>query len=87
MSNKANKFRTYITVNGIDNYLTEKELIIISYLAKGMKFKDISNKLNISIPTVNSHVCTIKIKFNCNSLFQLGISLGHIKDQILNKTT
>lgn len=61
--------------------LTSKQLIILKYVAIGYSSKRIANILHRSHRTVESHIETLKYKFQChnkNDLINLAIDLGVI---------
>lgn len=47
--------------------LTPREKELLSYLAKGYSYKEIADKLNISVGTVNKHIYNIYEKLHVNS--------------------
>lgn len=53
--------------------LTNRELEIIDYLSTAKTYDEIAQILLISSRTVKAHVCNIKSKLGCYSLFQLGM--------------
>lgn len=48
--------------------LTQRELEVLQHLAKGYSYKMIANELNISYPTVNSHITNIYAKLQVESI-------------------
>jgi len=50
-----------------DFELTGREEEILGYLVKGLSYKMIANKCNVSYATVNSHITHIHEKFHVNS--------------------
>lgn len=55
------------------NYLslTDKEKDISEMIVRGYRNKEIADKLNISVSTVNVHVCNILRKLNIDSRTQI----------------
>ena len=58
--------------------LTKRESQVITCLAMNARPKEIAFYLKISKNTVNSHLCNIKKKIECNSYFDLGFVLGNL---------
>lgn len=56
-----------------DEYLTERETHVLQWLAKGLSNKEIADKLNVSIHTVNTHRKNIMCKTCIHSLAGLTI--------------
>jgi DNA-binding NarL/FixJ family response regulator len=56
-----------------DEHLTERETDVLKWLAKGLSNKEIADKLNISIHTVNTHRKNIMCKICIHSLAGLTI--------------
>ena len=77
------RFRFQVKNGDIDTYLTRTEALIIFLFIQGLKPKQVSDKLNISFNTVNSHIASIRIKLQCKTMFQL----GHIMSKYENKLT
>ena len=51
--------------------LSEREIVIIGLLSKGLISKEIAEKLNINITTVESHKDNIKQKLNCKNIIDV----------------
>ena len=47
--------------------LTPKELLVLSYLPKGMKNREIAEKLGIKTMTVRNYITTILFKLSCKT--------------------
>ena len=62
---KLNEFEFDPTYQGFN--LTKQEIVILNLLAKGLRSKDISDRLFISQNTLNNHKTNIKIKLNLMS--------------------
>lgn len=52
-------------------HLTQRELEVLKLIADGKRQKDVASQLNISVPTVRSHVANITNKLQANSLADL----------------
>lgn len=59
--------------------LTQRELECIYWLIKGKSAPQIAMILRISSRTVEKFISTIKLKFGCNTLFQLGQRICELK--------
>ena len=55
----------------LSNHITNRECSCIPFIASGHTNAEIANQLNISVRTVESHIESIKRKFNCSSKQQL----------------
>ncbi len=53
---------------GDDRKLTSREQVILAHIAKGFSSKEIAQKLNISLRTVEAHRRNIKTKLNTKTL-------------------
>lgn len=62
---KVNEFEFDLTYQGFN--LTKQEIVILNLLAKGLRSKDISDRLFISQNTLNNHKTNIKSKLNLMS--------------------
>jgi RNA polymerase sigma factor (sigma-70 family) len=51
--------------------LTDREREIVQLLAEGKSNKEIANKLNISVKTVETHRATVMRKLDLNSIVEL----------------
>ncbi len=63
--------------------LTKRELEVLTQLTKGLKNKEIGDKLCISLSTVKTHIYRIMSKLNVNSRNKAGIEakkMGLIED-------
>lgn len=58
------KVNLNVDVESMEIQFTERELDIIELTAKGIKPKDIANKLSISTKTINAHKQNIQRKYN-----------------------
>jgi len=65
------------------SFLTQREKDCVDWYLSGKNSGEIALILGISRRTVETHIENIKLKFNCNNLFQLGYHLG--KSQIIYK--
>lgn len=52
--------------------ITDRELECIHWLTLGKTVPEIGIILGISTRTVEKFIASLKLKFNCNTLFQLG---------------
>lgn len=55
-------------------FITGRELQCLSLLAQGKTYLDVATELELSERTVKKHVKSMKTKFSCNNLFQLGLT-------------
>lgn len=60
-----------------DFEITERELEIISFVAKGIKQRDIARDLGISEATVKRHLSNVFEKLNVNSSMEMLLKLKH----------
>ena len=60
------------------NNLTDREQEVGACLIGGMTIKEISNKLGISIYTVEMYKRNIKIRLNSKNSYQVGFLLGRL---------
>jgi DNA-binding NarL/FixJ family response regulator len=58
------KVNLNVDIESLEIQFTERELEIIELTAKGVKPKDIANKLSISTKTINAHKQNIQRKYN-----------------------
>lgn len=61
------------------NPLTERELDVLYYLLHGLSQKQIADKLNLSVRTVEDYVDHVKVKLSCgnkNQLFEFALQHG-----------
>ncbi len=65
-----------------DEYLTERETIILKLLIKGLSNKEIAGKLNLSIHTINTHRKNIMDKTGIRSLS--GLTLYALNKSIIS---
>jgi RNA polymerase sigma factor (sigma-70 family) len=63
----VNSFKVEKKVNNIQAKLTEREWEILEQLSKGMRYKEIAEKLFISVETVRSHLRKIYEKLQVRS--------------------
>lgn len=70
--------RYYFNYEGIEGYLTKGEVGIIRLLRQGKTTSEIVSILNFSERTYESHIKSIKGKFGCKSLFELGFRLAKL---------
>ena len=61
-----------------ESNLTEREKEILSFLIKGLSYKEIASTIFISIETLNSHIKNIYRKLNVHSRSELASRLGHV---------
>ncbi len=55
--------------NKVNNFnLTQRELEVLQFLAKGYSYKMIANECNVSYPTINTHVTNIYAKLQVESV-------------------
>ncbi len=74
ITRKINKTHNCNTVNNNENgYLSEREIDVLKWLAQGLSNKEIADKLNLSIHTVNTHRKNIMDKTGVRSLAGLTI--------------
>jgi len=74
------------TENSVIDQLSDRELEIFQFLTKGCKTKDIAEKINLSINTINTHYLHIKKKLNLkghNELIQYANSWSHDNKNML----
>ena len=64
-------FRHVETMEPVESKLTRREEAILSRVAKGLSSKAISNELNISVRTVETHRQNIKSKLDLNTTAEL----------------
>ena len=64
-------FRHGETMEPVESKLTRREEAILSRVAKGLSSKAISNELNISVRTVETHRQNIKSKLDLNTTAEL----------------
>lgn len=64
----AHKILLYFQPKEDINILTKKELEVLSYLAQGLSYKMVADKLAISYTTVNTHTKRIYEKLHISSL-------------------
>lgn len=74
--NKITTDRFYLENN---RYLTLREFHCLYWLSQGKTFLEIAIILSISERTVKFHIQSIKEKFSCDTLFQLGILFEKLK--------
>lgn len=63
----VNSFSSRHQAIKLDQALTEKEIQIVEQLAKGLRYAEIGEKMNISIDTVRTHIRHIYEKLQVNS--------------------
>lgn len=80
---KTEVSRLYLGDNFDNAYLTRREIDILWLLTEGEKPVEIAKKLDLSNRTLETHVKNIKDKFKCNTLFELGFTLGSLGVQNL----
>ena len=51
--------------------LTDREIVILEYLKKGLQNKEISAELNLSVRTIDSHLYNIYRKTGCQNRMEL----------------
>lgn len=73
------RYRLPIRFRKHAQYLTRKEAKILLMLMEGQRTKEIAWHLELSQHTVNTHLANIKAKLGCNSMFQLGVTLGELR--------
>ena len=65
-----------------DEHLTERETDVLRWLAKGLSNKEIADKLNVSIHTVNTHRKNIMVKTDIRSL--AGLTVYAVSKRIIS---
>ena len=73
---ETNTNRYYLMLNGIEHYLTRKEMLCLEYLKQGMAANEIAEIMSVSKRTVETHIDNIKAKTECHKQFQLGYLLA-----------
>jgi DNA-binding CsgD family transcriptional regulator len=68
-----------IFVSDTGAYLTQREFECLYWLSLGKTFNEISMVLSVAERTIKAHVCSIKEKTGCYSLFQLGALYQKLK--------
>ena len=67
---KVSQVRQFAEALGLDvsyrDILTQRELEVVSYVAKGLINGEIANQLNLSVPTVKSRLSNAAAKLNVN---------------------
>lgn len=81
-STAKKRYKLFIKQDGVDTYLTKKEVIVVALLMRGMRAKQIAWELKSSLHTVNTHLTNIKDKLNCNNIFHLGLMLGKYRPEL-----
>lgn len=59
------------SLNELDDLLSEREIEVLEFIAKGMPYKQIANLLNISTRTVESHKNHMLTKLDLNNKYEL----------------
>jgi DNA-binding CsgD family transcriptional regulator len=80
---KTEVSRLYLGEDFDNAYLTRREIDILWLLTEGKKPIEISKRLGLSNRTLETHVKNIKDKFKCDTLFELGFTLGALGVQNL----
>ncbi len=78
--NKICKNKTSDKLN--DEHLTEREIDVLRWLAKGLSNKEIADKLNVSIHTINTHRKNIMDKTSIRSL--AGLTVYAVSKEIIS---
>ncbi|EOX4945127.1 response regulator transcription factor [Vibrio alginolyticus] len=66
-----NAFREFISVHNEDKALSQRELTVLSYLKKGLKNKEISEKLMLSEKTISTYKKRIMSKLAVKNIVEL----------------
>ena len=70
--------RFYISEPNSELYLTKRELECVCWMRQGKTAEEVAIILGISKRTVEQHITSMKKKFGCTTLFQLGGIIGKL---------
>lgn len=81
---KTTDIHRFYLGNEFDNsYLTRKEMEVLGLLINGQTTVQIAKQFRLSVKTLEQHVKSIKIKFKCNTLFELGFKAAKLNFNLI----